>query len=78
MNNCLSKPFSVFRHRAIGLLCLMLFLSCVTRSRTLSPTPPVDGADVVKITTTLIQIDVTVKDKNGKIVTDLSPDEIEV
>ena len=43
-----------------------------------SPTPPVDGSDVVKITTALIQIDVTVTDKKGKVVTDLRRDEIEI
>ena len=40
--------------------------------------PPADESDVVKITTTLIQVDVTVTDKKGKVVTDLRPDEIEV
>jgi VWFA-related protein len=42
-----------------------------------TPTPP-DGADVVKITTALIQIDVTVTDKSGKIITDLKPEEVEI
>ena len=39
-------------------------------------TPPPD--DIVKISTTLIQIDVTVTDKNGKPVTDLKKDEVEI
>jgi len=43
--------------------------------QTAAPTPP---DDVVKITTTLIQVDVTVTDSKGKAVTDLKPDEIEV
>lgn len=43
-----------------------------------SPTPPVDETDVVKITTALIQIDVTVTDKKGKVITDLRRDEIEI
>ena len=42
-----------------------------------SPTPPVDN-DVVKISTNLIQIDVTVTDAGGKMITDLKPDEIEI
>lgn len=42
-----------------------------------SPTPP-DDNNVVKISTTLIQIDVTVTDSKGKVVTDLKPDEIEI
>ena len=40
------------------------------------PTPP--DADVVKISTSLIQLDVTVVDKKGKVVGDLRPDEIEI
>ena len=40
--------------------------------------PPADEKDVVKITTALIQIDVTVTDKKGNIITDLRPDEIEI
>ncbi len=45
-----------------------------------SPTPQIidDERDVVKITTNLIQIDVTVTDAKGKIVTDLRPDEFEI
>ena len=41
------------------------------------PSPPPDP-DVVKISTNLIQIDVTVVDAKGKIVKDLRPDEIEI
>jgi len=44
---------------------------------TSKPTPPDDG-DVVKITTALIQVDVTVTDRKGNIVTDLKPEEIEI
>ncbi|MEQ1643935.1 MAG: VWA domain-containing protein [Pyrinomonadaceae bacterium] len=46
------------------------------------PTPTVRPApadtDVVKISTNLIQLDVTVTDQKGKIITDLKADEIEV
>ncbi len=41
-------------------------------------TPPADEPDVVKITTALIQLDVTVTDRKGKIINDLKPDEVEV
>ena len=41
------------------------------------PTPPADD-DVVKISTSLIQIDATVTDKSGKIITDLKPEEVEI
>jgi VWFA-related protein len=42
-----------------------------------SPTPAAD-ADVVKITTNLVQVDAVITDKNGKLVTDLRPDEVEI
>lgn len=38
-------------------------------------TPP---DDVLKISTTLIQADVTVTDKDGKVVTDLKPEDFEI
>lgn len=41
------------------------------------PTPP-DDNEVVKISTNLIQIDVSVTDKKGKVITDLRPDELEI
>jgi len=40
------------------------------------PTPPEES--VVKISTSLIQLDVSVTDKNGRAVTDIKPDEIEI
>ncbi len=44
-----------------------------------APTPPVEeDTDVVKISTNLIQLDVVVTDKNGKLVTDLKPEDFEV
>ncbi|HEX8247927.1 MAG TPA: VWA domain-containing protein [Pyrinomonadaceae bacterium] len=51
-----------------------------TPKPTVAPTPkPVaDDEDVVKISTTLIQLDVTVTDKSGKIVTDLKPEDFEI
>ncbi len=45
---------------------------------TATPTPTLVDEDVVKITTALIQIDVTVTDSKGKIVRDLKPEEIEI
>lgn len=43
------------------------------------PTPsPQPDNDVVKISTSLVQFDVTVVDSKGKIVSDLRPDEIEI
>lgn len=43
-----------------------------------APTPPVEDGQVVKITTNLIQLDVSVVDKNGRAVPDLSRDEVEI
>jgi hypothetical protein len=48
---------------------------------TQKPTPvpsPVDDKDVVKITTSLIQVDVTVTDSKGHVVTDLKPEDFEI
>lgn len=48
-------------------------------AQTPTPTPiSVEEGDVVKISTTLIQIDATVTDKNGKIITDLKPEDFEI
>ncbi|HEX9959702.1 MAG TPA: VWA domain-containing protein, partial [Pyrinomonadaceae bacterium] len=65
-------------------LLLFVFLCSLaspaqTSQPTATPTPkPVDDEDVVKISTTLIQLDVTVTDKSGKIVTDLKPEDFEI
>ncbi|HEX3143123.1 MAG TPA: VWA domain-containing protein, partial [Pyrinomonadaceae bacterium] len=45
------------------------------------PPPPgqkPDDLDVVKITTNLVQVDAVVTDKNGKLVTDLKPEEVQI
>ncbi len=47
--------------------------------QTATPTPkPQDDSDVVKISTNLIQLDVTVTDNKGRIVTDLKPEDFEI
>ncbi len=48
------------------------------QNSTSRPTPTPDDDVVVKISTNLIQVDVTVTDSNGRIITDLKPDEIEI
>lgn len=58
-----------------------LFLACATvfsqgTKPAPSPTPPDD--DVVKISTSLIQIDVSVTDSKGKVITDLKPEDFEI
>ncbi len=50
-------------------------------SPTASPTPHRNfekREDVVKISTSLIQVDVTVTDKSGKVVRDLKPEDFEI
>lgn len=56
---------------------LLLTLTFTVFAQTPTPTPTPDD-DVVKITTTLIQIDATVTDKKGNIVKDLKPEDFEV
>src|SRR5688500_2934805 len=46
-------------------------------AQTPTGTPPDDDV-VMKISTTLIQADVTVTDKNGNVVTDLKPEDFEI
>lgn len=58
----------------IAAVFLVLFANLSFGQKT-SPTP---DDDVVKISTNLIQIDVTVTDKKGNIVNDLKPDDFEV
>jgi VWFA-related protein len=58
---------------------LLLSVYAGAQTPAASPTPPpADDTDVVKITTAIIQLDVSVTDKKGKVVTDLRPDEIEI
>jgi VWFA-related protein len=56
---------------------LILGISGAVFGQSANPTPP-PGEDVVKISTNLIQIDVTVTDKNGKTVPGLNPEDFEV
>jgi VWFA-related protein len=64
--------------RYLILLLLLALCSCVAASaQNAKPSPPADG-EVVKITTNLIQLDVTVTDKKGNPIPDLRAEEIEV
>ncbi|MEO8072377.1 MAG: hypothetical protein ABI686_03930, partial [Acidobacteriota bacterium] len=59
----------------------VLLFALTNLSQTLTPTPtpkPSNGEDVVKISTNLIQVDVTVTGKNGKVFKDLKPEDFEI
>src|SRR6478609_4591978 len=58
---------------------LIFGLSALVHSQSPATTPtPKADEDVVKITTHLIQVDVTVTDKSGKVVHDLKPEDFEI
>ena len=59
----------------------VLLFALTNLSQTITPTPtpkPSDGEDVVKISTTLVQVDATVTDNKGKVVRDLKPEDFEI
>ncbi len=61
----------------------ILFLTFMLTAQVFAQTPkpaatPNNDDDVVKITTTLIQLDVSVTDNRGKVVSDLKPEDFEV
>jgi len=58
----------------------IFLLALASFAQTPTPTPKLvaEDDDVVKISTTLIQVDVTVTDKNGKIITDLKPEDFKI
>src|SRR5688572_12919280 len=72
-------PRKVFMKIVIFTLTILFCFAATALSQAVpspSPTPAEEG--VVKIETNLIQIDVTVTGKNGKVITDLRPDEISI
>src|SRR6266480_7851626 len=79
--------------RSLASLTLVFYLALLSLAQQPGPSPkenpnpskdmaqqparPVDD-DVVRITTNLVQVDAVVTDKNGKPVTDLRPEEVEI
>ncbi len=60
---------------------LSFLLSILTFAQNPKPTatpPETDDENILKISTTLVQVDVTVTDKKGNVVTDLKPEDFEV
>lgn len=70
------RVFSLVFYTLFLLMFLSLRLAAQNAAPTPTPTPKQD--DVVKISTNLIQVDISVVDKKGKPVSDLRPDELEV
>ena len=64
--------------RNLAVAAFILSIAAGGLAQTPSPTKSPADSDVVKISTNLIQIDVSVTDKNGKAVSDLKPEEIEI
>ncbi len=63
------------------ILPVVLFLFSVSifaQTSNPTPTPAPDDEDVVRISTNLIQLDATVTDKKGNVVTDLKPEDFEI
>ena len=63
--------------RILFIAVVIVFCAALSLAQRPTQTPRTDG-DVVKISTNLVQVDVTVVDKRGQIVRDLRPDEFEI
>jgi VWFA-related protein len=76
----LSETFSMKRYAVLLLLTLFVGASgsAQTPTPSASPTPVRPEDEVVRITTSLIQVDVTVTDSRGRMITDLKPEEMEI
>ena len=70
----------------LPLLLIVSLLVSIASAQQAGTPPPVpvlqpqkpEDVDVVRITTNLVQVDAVVTDKNGKLVTDLKPEEVEI
>lgn len=61
-----------------SVIIFVFFTSGLFAQQASTPSPTPEDNDVVKISTNLIQVDVTVTDSKGKVITDLKPEEIEI
>lgn len=63
---------------AVSFVALFSIIAFSQNTPTPTPTLPAPDGETVRISTSLIQIDATVVDKDGKVVTDLTADDFEV
>src|SRR6188508_1549328 len=73
----------IFTNSRAGLILIFLVactLQAYSQQTETKPvaTPTPNESDVVKISTNLIQLDVTVVDEKGKVVKDIRPEEVEI
>lgn len=64
--------------KVFTVLLFILLFSIASFAQTPTPAPVEESDDVVKISTTLIQIDVSVTDKKGNVVKDLKAEDFEI
>ncbi len=64
--------------RILFIFLTLLMSGLSAQAQTTAPTPPPDDGEVVKISTNLIQLDVTITDKKGNPIRDIRPDEVEI
>src|SRR3954466_11896132 len=69
--------------KQLSSLLLVTLLAGSVLSQQVSPpsvpqTQKPEDAEVVRITTNLVQVDAVVTDNHGKLITDLKPDEVEI
>jgi VWFA-related protein len=79
---------TIHRHHLLAVVLITQFLTNAfaqqPRRPVLEPPPPAqqtirpESDDVVRITTNLVQVDAVVTDKNGAMVTDLKPEEVQI
>src|SRR5687768_1220326 len=65
--------------RCVLIVIVLLTAGLSTAAQSAPPTPtPIRDPDVVRISTNLIQLDVSVTDSKGKPITDIKPGEMEI
>src|SRR6185295_1866905 len=71
----------IFTPRNLACLLFLLVISAPAPAQQVKPKPsptPVDEEDVIRINTNVVQVDATVVDKQGKVVTNLKAEDFEI